>query len=412
MNSYYQPLAFNHLPKLSRDEVAFANGIQHWPKIIEEELIAAIKGLVKKNLSLTLLSVRKAETRDLSYSNQSPSSLFVTMQSAQGEKAFFELENSFVKKLIYYSLGTQAANESLSLSELEKGIFSYALLKVLHALKKILPENIGLLSLFSISNNSADIIAYLSNSFYYKLDYRCSYDGNGAALSLFLPECSASTAQKLQKARAQDENKWPLERLAGVLIPISVELYALKIDRQQLLDLEKDDVIVLSNAGLTQNEKILSGEVCAKINNRQAFTAWLIVDENGFYSVQVRKLFEQGLGMQQEAHFELEEEYTKTTIAALPQALINAQNNQAVASLENMSARELLNKLPLSISIELARLNMDVATIMQLKNGQSLELGRKVGDLVDMVVAGKKIGQGELVNIDGELGLRITSLIG
>ena len=47
---------------------------------------------------------------------------------------------------------------------------------------------------------------------------------------------------------------------------------------------------------------------------------------------------------------------------------------------------------------------------MGLRPGQVIELSRSPGEPVDLVVAGKRIGKGELVEIDGELGVRILSL--
>jgi len=45
------------------------------------------------------------------------------------------------------------------------------------------------------------------------------------------------------------------------------------------------------------------------------------------------------------------------------------------------------------------------------RRGQVIELSRSPGEPVDLVVDGKRVGKGELVEIDGELGVRILSLV-
>ena len=54
---------------------------------------------------------------------------------------------------------------------------------------------------------------------------------------------------------------------------------------------------------------------------------------------------------------------------------------------------------------------VSAADVMGLRAGQVIELSRAPGEPVDLVVDGKRIGKGELVEIDGELGVRILNLV-
>jgi len=60
--------------------------------------------------------------------------------------------------------------------------------------------------------------------------------------------------------------------------------------------------------------------------------------------------------------------------------------------------------------VELGRVMVSAADVMGLRPGQVIELSRQPGEPVDLVVDGKRIGKGELVEIDGELGVRLLSL--
>lgn len=79
--------------------------------------------------------------------------------------------------------------------------------------------------------------------------------------------------------------------------------------------------------------------------------------------------------------------------------------------IEQASALELAQHLSAPLSVELARLNLTVTDLGSLKSGQVLELKRFPQDAVDLIVAGKLVGKGELVEVEGELGVRILSLV-
>ena len=74
---------------------------------------------------------------------------------------------------------------------------------------------------------------------------------------------------------------------------------------------------------------------------------------------------------------------------------------------ENMKQTVLL-----PLVVELSRLPMTLQQIGELQKGQVLQLETKPEDLVDLIISGKSIGQGELVEIEGKLGVKIISLLG
>ena len=73
-------------------------------------------------------------------------------------------------------------------------------------------------------------------------------------------------------------------------------------------------------------------------------------------------------------------------------------------------AASLLDDVTVAMVVELGRVMVSAADVMGLRPGQVIELSRAPGEPVDLVVDGKRIGKGELVEIDGELGVRILSL--
>ena len=71
-----------------------------------------------------------------------------------------------------------------------------------------------------------------------------------------------------------------------------------------------------------------------------------------------------------------------------------------------------LEELWLTLSVELAARRVSLEDLSRLRVGQLLELGRRATDPVELVVDGRTVARGELVDIEGQLGVRVTQLTG
>ncbi|MCK9223981.1 MAG: flagellar motor switch protein FliN [Candidatus Muirbacterium halophilum] len=72
---------------------------------------------------------------------------------------------------------------------------------------------------------------------------------------------------------------------------------------------------------------------------------------------------------------------------------------------------DLLLDVPLEITVELGRTRMLVKDILELGTGSVIELERLAGESIDVLVNGKLIAKGEVVVIDENFGIRITSIV-
>jgi len=73
----------------------------------------------------------------------------------------------------------------------------------------------------------------------------------------------------------------------------------------------------------------------------------------------------------------------------------------------NISA---LDRASVDIDVRVGSIGLSVSELARLQSGQILELDRRVGDLVDILVDGDLHARGELVNVEGAIGVRITSV--
>jgi flagellar motor switch protein FliN/FliY len=67
--------------------------------------------------------------------------------------------------------------------------------------------------------------------------------------------------------------------------------------------------------------------------------------------------------------------------------------------------------VPVKVQAVLGRSRMDIGALMRLKTGDVVELDRRVGEPVDIFVNNRLIARGEVVLIDGTLGVTLTEIV-
>jgi flagellar motor switch/type III secretory pathway protein FliN len=66
--------------------------------------------------------------------------------------------------------------------------------------------------------------------------------------------------------------------------------------------------------------------------------------------------------------------------------------------------------LPVELALELGRVKKSAAEVLALAPGAVIALDRPVAALVDLVAGGRVVARGELVDVDGAIGVRVTEL--
>lgn len=72
---------------------------------------------------------------------------------------------------------------------------------------------------------------------------------------------------------------------------------------------------------------------------------------------------------------------------------------------------DMTEDLPIHLVAVLGRKKMALGDLLKLKVGQSIHLDRAPNEFVDIEANGKLVARGELVEIDGKLGVRIIKLL-
>lgn len=87
----------------------------------------------------------------------------------------------------------------------------------------------------------------------------------------------------------------------------------------------------------------------------------------------------------------------------------DAQKNHGAE--ENPINLEVLMDVPVAISMEIGRTNINIRNLLQLNQGSIVELDRLAGEPLDVLVNGTLIARGEVVVINEKFGIRLTDVI-
>jgi flagellar motor switch protein FliN/FliY len=72
---------------------------------------------------------------------------------------------------------------------------------------------------------------------------------------------------------------------------------------------------------------------------------------------------------------------------------------------------DLLAGVSLRISVEVGSASMRLSDLLNLGEGSVVELDRQANDLLDIFANGTLIAKGEIVNVDGRYGVRVSEVV-
>lgn len=83
----------------------------------------------------------------------------------------------------------------------------------------------------------------------------------------------------------------------------------------------------------------------------------------------------------------------------------------ALEGLKNKINPDILQNIPVTISVEVGRTSLKIRDLMRLTQGSVVELDRLAGEPLDLLVNNTLVAQGEVVLVNERYGVRLTSVI-
>jgi type III secretion system YscQ/HrcQ family protein len=99
-------------------------------------------------------------------------------------------------------------------------------------------------------------------------------------------------------------------------------------------------------------------------------------------------------------------------VELVPDAPVSTPDTMSDADAMNQTLVDAALEAPVLVRVELGSVSMTAADWAKLRPGDVLETGRRVAEPVILRVAGHVVARGELVDVDGEVGVRVRELVG
>lgn len=395
------------------------------------------------------------------------------------EKVLVEVDLRFVYRVVDRLLGGNgiAIDIHRPLTEIEQGVFSYVILKVLGLFYEgvVSPDQVAirLEDMRHDLKSAADIVrreehwVCVSWKMNFDLDvgYVRAFVPSGLARRVFGTKPSADTA--IMK-RMHDRIRRRMGRLSGVLVEAGIEGGRIELKKAEILGLGPGDIVLLEGTELQVSNRAIEGfatmslglarhglirgrvytqgdglvfeitkieikEVPAehdpKIHHGELANPEEVIAEYEDPQEQANDgapsrddVDDEDFGIDDENEGD-EEEYEEEQQYEGEQGYEDQQGYEGeqaegggeeipIDDNDNLAEAEpLLGDIPIAVIVELGRVQLTADEVIRLRAGQIIELGRSPTDPVDLVVAGKLLAKGELVEIEGALGVKILSLV-
>lgn len=151
-----------------------------------------------------------------------------------------------------------------------------------------------------------------------------------------------------------------------------------------------------------------SGSLNLTISHKPLFRVRL--KDQGFKILEQMHFEEESLSMDDETFDD--ENFSDEYSSDVEEEKEEVENEETTREEPISSKKETLSKIgdiPLNVSVELARFNMTCSKLVQLKPGNLLELNVPLQKPVNLVINGKVIAQGELIQVGEVIGVRILN---
>ena len=97
--------------------------------------------------------------------------------------------------------------------------------------------------------------------------------------------------------------------------------------------------------------------------------------------------------------------------AAFQEADSPVETKNSSATLADELNMDVILDVPVTLSMEIGRTQINIRNLLQLNQGSVVELDRFAGEPLDVLVNGTLIAHGEVVVINDKFGIRLTDVI-
>lgn len=407
----WRRFSFSALPRVSRAEAALVERLE-WlvPSNLDAAAFCAkLQEPLDAPVTLAMDHVQAVKGTELEAVIHRPA-FFATLSTAPNtERALLEVELGLAHATVDAMLGGGGdVVQSRTLTDIEEGVLGYLVLETLRQLSEGLEPVLPKLRMEGMPRTPAEAVSVLAASErLLVVQLRMDLGSQSGYVRAFLP---ASTLGQLRpppaegpwRARRRAEFERNAGRLANASAWVRAEVGWAEISSSDLASVQPRDVVLLDRSVARPDRGEDGAAVLRLGRGRLGRMDAELVLEGGQYKAKITAI---SLG-------EGPPPGSEPAGGKDASGDEDPEERTSVANPGEADGGDLLGDIPLQIAVELSRVAVGADQVVALKVGQILDLGRAPGDPVELSVNGKLVARGELVEVEGSLGVRILALLG
>jgi type III secretion system YscQ/HrcQ family protein len=439
----WRPFRFQRLEQVSRVQALYAQQLE-WvlpgttdTGSVQASVLQRLKVLFEQDVQLAVDYVHTIRPKDFGRYVVDPTFVAVLSGAPHKTRGLLEIELGLAHAAIDLLLGGGGDAVALrALTDIEDGVMSFVVLEALRALAPNTDPGQPKLRLEGLAHGVEEAQQILGDEpQVVVVQLKMILGPHSGYMRLFLPASTVGMAQPLEegpqrRARRAQAVQQHASRLVGIKTWLRAEIGRAEISSRDLAGLSVQDV-VLADEITARPERGEGGTARLKIGLGRV--GWLdadVVVERGRFQAKITR-FMLGDAPREAAEPSEHEEQASESLAegqagqsvdGSAQAAQDAKEDSTNAGHSGLERKpvdenqgegaDLLNDIPLHIAVELARVPVTAEQVVSLKVGQVIDLNKVPGQPVDLSVNLKVVARGELVEVEGHLGVRILSLAG
>ncbi len=432
----WRPFKFQNLEKVTRTQALLARRLEWMMPGISStgQVSESVKKRLSEMLDEQVVSLHVEYTHVVAPKNLrryvgEPTFLAVLAPQPNKTRGFLEVELGLAHAAIDMLLG--GAGEAVSLrplTDIEEGVMTYVILETLKAIAPGLDPSLPRLRLEGVCRGFDEAAELLGDeALLAVVQLKTTFGPHHGYVRIFIPASVLATANPPADAAVRKQKRAAdaaahLGRLKSVRTWLRAEIGAVEIHSSELTELRERDVILVDQLS-ARPDKGEGGTAKLKIGfGRVGHCDATISVEGGRFKAKITAITT-GDSTPELPHQPAEEEGTEN--GPLTESLavgdgpeestnpgIEPKGKRVDETMKSQDGAELLNDIPLQIAVELARVPISAEQVVGLKVGHVIDLNRVPGEPIDLSVNGRIVARGELVEVDGNLGVRVLSLAG
>ena len=419
-----RPFRFQQLPQIRKSEIYFFDTLAKIlpTGIFRDELIPSISQALQPYIHRQLAHYWVDKEQYLIFEQIErlclPPTLLIEIALLPADSRFLlEIDPRMAAIMIDLALGGtgEGLETGRGLTEVERGVFTFLLLKVMqHVQQTWQPASSMEFRLGGLHESAMPLRQRIApDALYHRKEMFLHLNNQQGFARLYTP---IQLIQELAN-KADDLRNSPMERdylrqhfdlFGDQPITGHFRIGTVLLSEADLAGLEAEDIVLLRECSARPNEEgILQGEALLQFGKYPSYGLRCRINDDpsaGFRSVFLEDIVPlekpKISGILDRSEYEADNSQ-------------NYPNEYQRGDMPNDNFDEMapvLSDVPVPLVVELGRVEAKARDISFLRLGQILELRRSPYEPLDLVVNGQLLGKGELVEIDGQLGIRIIEL--